>query len=311
MPLSPSLALLLAISSSLPATGQNIDARLTGSSINSERSVTLDFSEAASFAADKSLSGVFQMPEVRKANAAPLDTVAVFLKQDATTLQDGHRLLRDSESILDLSVLKETSAYRNASRVKLKVSSAQAEGIENGLAEISAAYRKPSDNEDAADCESVTLSVAHRIKVDLSKVLEIVESEVSANPTCACEIVKIAIQASEADVALTADITVVAITAAPDYMRLISQCAIAAMPEALAAIQAVLAKYDPNSGDSSATAKGGSKSGKDAVESVVTPPEPPPNPLDLPTPFYIPVYFNPNQSPDIVTDPGPPESSRD
>ena len=57
-----------------------------------------------------------------------------------------------------------------------------------------------------------------------------------------------------------------AINAAPEQMRLITQCAIATAPDALAEVQAVLARLDPNSGESGASDKD-AKSAKDSVDS--------------------------------------------
>jgi predicted RecA/RadA family phage recombinase len=215
-------------------------------------------------------------------------------------------------------VLREASAYRQADRIRIKVSDEQASGIQSGLAELAAAYREPGRPSDSADCSSVAMSVEQRIKLDLSEVLSIVESEIAANQNCACEIVKTAIKASGADEALVGDITEVAITNAPQSMRMISQCAIAAMPEALASVQAVLAKLDPNSGNTKSANSG--KDAKAAVASELTPPEEPPDPLDLPPPPFPPLPppplpppplpppprdFPPDLPPADVTDPNP------
>ncbi|QTN33572.1 hypothetical protein HZ994_15050 [Akkermansiaceae bacterium] len=263
----------------------------------------LGFNTKAPFAADRLLSGAHEVPVVTKSAAEPSDAAPVFVSQDALTLGARRSVTHNVESILDLSVLRETSAYRSADRIKIKVSDEEASGIQAGLAQLSAAYQKPG--QDSADCGSVSLSVEQRVKMDSSKVLEIIESEISANPNCACEIVKIAIKASGADESLVGDITEVAITAAPESMRMISQCAIAAMPDALASVQAVIARLDPNSGDSSASSKS-AKSGKDAkaaIASVLTPPVEPPNPLDLPTPPFLPLP--PPPLPPLVTNPNP------
>ena len=173
-----------------------------------------------------------------------------------------------------------------------------------GLAEISAAYQQPGQKVDSAACSSVAMSVGHRVQIDPSQVLEIVESEISANSNCACEIIKAAIKGSGADPALVGDIAEVAITAAPQSMRMISQCAIAAMPEALSEVQAVLAKLDPNRGDSSYSAKD-AKDAKAAVASVIAPPDVPPNPLDVPPPFFPPIVPPPYFPPPGVSDPDP------
>lgn len=266
-------------------------------------------SDPSSFASDKFLSGFHQLPDVHKTQADLSETTPVFVNQDPLTLSDRRSNSRRMESVLDLSVLREASVYRNADRIKVKVSDVQATGIQSGLAELAAAYRQPGHSSDSADCPSVAMSVEQRIKLDPSEVLSIVESEIAANPNCACEIVKTSIKASGADEALVGDITEVAITAAPQSMRMISQCAIAAMPEALASVQAVLAKLDPNSGDtSSAKSAKSAKSGKDAkaaIASEVTPPVEPPNPLDLPIPIYPPLPPPPYFPPPDVTDPNP------
>lgn len=266
----------------------------------------------SSFASDKPLSGVYQLPEVRKTRADLSEITPVFVKQDPLTLAARQSSARPVENVLDLSVLQEVSAYRQADRIKLKVSDAQASGIQSGLAELAAAYREPGQSSDSADCPSVVMSVGQRIKLDPSEVLSIVESEIAANQNCACEIVKIAIKASGADESLVGDITEVAITAAPQSMRMISQCAIAAMPEALASVQAVLAKLDPNSGDTSSSKSAmsakSSKSGKDAkaaIASGITPPVEPANPLDLPVPIYPPLPPPPYIPPPEVTNPNP------
>ncbi len=136
------------------------------------------------------------------------------------------------------------------------------------------------------DCPAIGLSLEERIKNEPSKILEIVESEVRENPSCACEVVKSAIKASDADTALVGDIVEVASTAAPDSMRLISQCAIAAAPDSLATVQAVLAKLDPNQGESGSSAKSAKSAKGDAKEAAAqTAPNPvpdPANPLNLP-----------------------------
>jgi hypothetical protein len=281
------------------------------STTGDQRSTGLDYSKNSSFVSDHSIGGIYLLPEVSKTDSQLPAPSQVFVSQDSLTLNESRSSSTALGSVLDLSVLNKTSIYREANRIKAKVSSSQAENLKNGLAEITAAYQKPAQKFDNPDCDSIAMSVRHRIRVDTSKVLEIVESEVSANPGCACEIVKVAIKESGADVALVADITEVAITSSPESMRMISQCAIAAMPEALAAVQAVLAKLDQNSGDSNYSAKD-SKSGKDAksgkdgdVRTQITPPEKPADPLDLPPVFFPPIPPPPVYPPPPVTNPNP------
>ncbi len=127
------------------------------------------------------------------------------------------------------------------------------------------------------DCLTLSLSVKHAVSAEQSKVLEIVSNEVSAAPGCACEIVKAAIEGSQAKPETVAAIVEAAATAAPEKMRLISQCAVAVAPDALVQVQAVLAKLDPNRGESTASAKS-AKDSKEPVGEVAAMP----NPLDFP-----------------------------
>ncbi len=299
-PASISLAISLILLGANTSPAQTIEMPTTVT--DSAKPDSLESTESSSFAANKHLSGIIQIPEVRKTEADFSEPTAVFVNQDAHTLSMSHGSKRNIENLLDLSVLKDVSAYREADHIKIKVSDVQATGIQSGLAELAAAYREPGQASDSADCPSVATSVEQRVKLDPSKVLEIVESEISANPDCACEIVKIAIQASGADVSLVGYITEVAIVSAPQSMRMISQCAIAAKPEALTAVQAILAKLDPNSGDSTYSSKS-SKSGKDAKASIVVTPPRPPNPLDRVVPripFFPPPYYPPPEVTNIT-----------
>jgi len=126
------------------------------------------------------------------------------------------------------------------------------------------------------DCVKLSLTVKHAVAAEQSKVLEIVATEVSAAPNCACEVVKAAIEGSNAKPETVAQIVATAATAAPEQMRLVSQCAVAVAPDALAQVQAVMAKLDPNCGKTGHSAKS-AKSSKAPIEVAVLP-----NPLDFP-----------------------------
>ena len=106
------------------------------------------------------------------------------------------------------------------------------------------------------DCLTLSVSIKNAVAAEQSKVLEIVATEVGAAPDCACEIVKSAIEGSNANAQTVAAIVESAATAAPEQIRLISQCAVAVAPDALAAVQAVVAKLDPNRGETGTSAKG-------------------------------------------------------
>lgn len=149
------------------------------------------------------------------------------------------------------------------------------------------------------DCGKLAISVKAAVSTEQSKVLEIVSKEVASSPSCACEVVKASIEGTGADVKTVAAIVETAITAAPDQMRLIAQCAIAVAPDALVEVQAVLAKLDPNAGDSGQSAKSAksAKGEKAPIGEVAAMP----NPLDFPGkgpvgplfPIFPPVIINP------------------
>jgi hypothetical protein len=126
------------------------------------------------------------------------------------------------------------------------------------------------------DCIALAASVKITVAEKPAEVLQVVEKEVSASPDCACDVVKAAIQASKADAKTVAAIVETAASVAPDKMRLISQCAVAVAPEALADVQAVLSRLDPNRGESGYSSKG-AKGAKVAVDV-----KPAWNPLDFP-----------------------------
>lgn len=94
----------------------------------------------------------------------------------------------------------------------------------------------------AADCVKLSVSVKHAVAADREKTLEIVSKQVGANSGCACEVVKAAIEGSQADPTLVAAIVEAAATAAPEQAQLSAQCAIAVAPDARAKVQAVIAR---------------------------------------------------------------------
>ncbi len=302
-PVFPHMVALLVLSSIAPLSAQNIGSNPRSSETDTSSAVSLDDSSDVRFAEDTVLPGNYEVPALKKAQGQISDGKPVYAAQDALTLSTETSGPRNVESVVDLDVLRNPSPYR---KVMVSTNSGapyeiSADSLQNGLALISAVYRETGKSENGADCLKVALSVEQRIKLDPAKVLEVVESEVGANPACACEIVKMAIKASEADVQLVVSIVETAITVSPDSMRIVSQCAIATMPESITAVQALLAKLDPNSGDEGVSSKG-SKSAKSAkVASIVSEAAPTGNPLDLPPfpPLVPPI------SPPVVTDVDP------
>jgi hypothetical protein len=231
-------------------------------------------------------TGRYEIPPIEKAEGefSPGDPVLTPL--DAITLSEIESTSRTVDSVVDLGVLRNPSPYRrlmvSTGGIPYEVST---QSLQASLAGISAIYRESGKPEKSSNCEAISLSVEQRIKLDPSRLLEITELEIGANPGCACEIVKTAIKTSEADADKVVAIVEVAIHASPESMRIISQCAIAANPDAVAGVQALLARLDPGAGDGDGSSKSAksAKDAKDAKVATATSSRPPlPNPLDLP-----------------------------
>ncbi len=186
------------------------------------------------------------LPVATKAEGIPADPAPLFLVQNTGNLGFRERESHRVPAMAELPTKPETAG--------------------EDLNLLSATYRELAKPSRGGDCPEIALALAKRVENDPSLLLETVATEVGASPACACEIVKAAIQATGGEVATVIGIVETAITASPENMRLISQCAIATAPEALAEIQALLAKLDPNGGEgTSAKSAKSSKSGKDMV----------------------------------------------
>ena len=275
-PVSPHMVAFLILGLMAPLSAQN----LVSTQNLSENSLKADASQPR-FADVSALPGTYEVPAVEKAQGLVSDDHAVITSQDGLTLNDKQDSSRDVDSVVNLDVLRNPSPFRKMlASTQGKPYTVATDSLQTGLALISAVYRESGKPDSSSDCSAIALSVEQRVKLDASKILEIVELETAANPGCACEIVKTAIKASEADSNQVVAIVEAAIHASPESMRIISQCAIAAMPESIAGVQALLAKLDPNAGETGYSAKS-AKSGKDAkVASIIAPPLP--NPLDRP-----------------------------
>jgi hypothetical protein len=227
------------------------------------------------------------LPVSQRAQSAPGDRAIAIPAQDVASLEPRLRRTRAVESVLDLAVLHSPSPFRHVvSGGASGPADLPVDEVKKDLALISATYRKSGTPE--TDCQGLALSVSLRVRLDESSLLEVVENEVAANPACACEVVKSAIKVSDADVETVVSIVDTAITAAPETIRMVSQCAIATVPDALAGIQELLARYDANRGEggysskSAKSAKGSSKSAKAIDSRVPDQVAAMPNPLDFP-----------------------------
>ena len=116
----------------------------------------------------------------------------------------------------------------------------------------------------APNCSEIHRAVKKYVEDHPERVLEVVALQIGHNPSCACEVVKAAIIASEADTALVVEIVEAAIEVAPSSFRIIGQCAIAVAPDALSEVQTIVNKYGAVSGDSGFGAKGNEISEKSA-----------------------------------------------
>lgn len=124
-------------------------------------------------------------------------------------------------------------------------------------------------------CAGIYRHVSTLLASDPERILEIVSKQVALNPSCACEVVKAAIQQSKLEPKTVAAIVEAAILAAPEQMRITAQCAIAVAPEATVEVQALVARLDPASGDSAGLSAKSAKSPVQEVAYVA-------NPLDFP-----------------------------
>lgn len=146
-----------------------------------------------------------------------------------------------------------------------------------GLLVSAASAEEPEKTVDCTPIVERVQATAERAKADPIELLRLVDKEVSANSSCACEIVKAAIEGTECDDAIVGYVVETAVRAAPEHMRLIAQCAIATAPDSLNRVQEVMARLSPSAGEKGKSAK--SAKGK-GVE--VKPAATPPDPLDVP-----------------------------
>lgn len=216
-----------------------------------------------------------QVPEVKKVQGLPQEPPAEVHNQDTATLDSKRLVEKSGEEIPEMDSIREKSLYHAVVTTgELPVTSVQGALLGNDLQKVSAVYRKTGEQE--TDCLLISLSVRQRVKREPDSVLQVVDEELRANPGCSCEIVKAAVLETDMEVETVVAIVKVAFEASPANVRLIAQCAIAACPEALAAVQNLLAQYEAKSeeGDSAKGEKAGIASDDEVAAS--------PNPLDFP-----------------------------
>lgn len=97
----------------------------------------------------------------------------------------------------------------------------------------------------SSGCDDISRDVAAAIQKDPSKALMIVEDALVINETCACEIIKAAIVASQADSAMVNQIVQTGISVAPKMSGVIMDCATAVSPGAAITNVATTTSVDP------------------------------------------------------------------
>jgi len=120
----------------------------------------------------------------------------------------------------------------------------------------------------AADCETVGAKVKKDIAKTPEKVLVIVDAAISKNESCACEVVKAAIEAADAqeNSVLVREIVVTAVTAAQGMAATITECAFAASPSSASEIKAGLSEVFEGAKGGAKDVYYSSKGGKIIVE---------------------------------------------
>lgn len=151
---------------------------------------------------------------------------------------DSHLASNSSDQVgVDIEFLKEPTSYLDPNRMEM----------------LQAAYQNSTTG--LRDAHEIQLYVLSKIHAAPETACEIVREAVDLHPDRSCEIVKAAIEATEANEEWVLKITETAIQTSPEHMRLIAQCAMASAPESMRHIQMLLARLDPQGGDSGSTAK--------------------------------------------------------
>ncbi len=88
----------------------------------------------------------------------------------------------------------------------------------------------------AGQCDDITRDVAAAVSKEPGKVLMIIEDALVINESCACEIIKAAITAANADATLVSQIVQTGISVAPKMAGVITDCAAAISPSAAASV---------------------------------------------------------------------------
>ncbi|MEM9478529.1 MAG: hypothetical protein AAGA58_02580 [Verrucomicrobiota bacterium] len=92
----------------------------------------------------------------------------------------------------------------------------------------------------AKDCDKAAEKLESAIEKKPEEVLVLLTKSLGKNEDCACELIKVAIETTDADVALVRQIVTAAVLVEDVNPATVAECAIAARPEAASAIKAAL-----------------------------------------------------------------------
>ena len=176
-PVFPHMVALLVLGTIAPLSAQNLVSSPRTPEI-SNKADDLDGNAEQRFGDATVLLGKYEVPALVKAKGNLPDGKAVYSAQDSLTLNARTSSQQSVESVVDLNVLRNPSPYRKvAVSTEAQPYKIAADSLQNGLALISAVYRESGKSEKGTDCLALSLSVEQRIKLDVSRVLEVVESE--------------------------------------------------------------------------------------------------------------------------------------
>ncbi len=98
------------------------------------------------------------------------------------------------------------------------------------------------------DCDSIAEDVGISIRKNRERLLVILEDALKSHGNCACEIVKVAVQAAGGSSSIVSQVVQTAVTVEPTRAAEISECAVAAAPSLATAIQGGLDRALSDSG---------------------------------------------------------------
>ncbi|RYD28165.1 MAG: hypothetical protein EOP87_20055, partial [Verrucomicrobiaceae bacterium] len=170
---------LLAIASMTPLAAQSLREDLLTTDVRPLAADDLRGRDVRRFA-EITVPGTYEVPAMK---AAPhfKEGAGIFATQNHGTLGVTGMVPADVADAVDLSTLREPSPFRRAAMsAGISGTEASASNLPLGLALLAATYSVPADAPGKIPCSELGLSVGQRVKLDPSKILEIVELAITA-----------------------------------------------------------------------------------------------------------------------------------